>query len=208
MGHVILLGDSIFDNAAYVPGGPPVVDQLRGALPRGWRVTLLAVDGDMTKDVTLQLAKLPADATHLIVSVGGNDALTQSGVLDEPVVSVRDALRLVRELCAHFTDQYRGMLRALTAVRKPAAVCTVYDCVPGLGPPELTALACFNEAILREAFLASLPVVDLRLVCREKADYSEISPIEPSATGGEKIVRAIARLVTAHDFSNRSSIYS
>ena len=36
MGHVILLGDSIFDNARYVPGGPSVIEQLRRALPDGW----------------------------------------------------------------------------------------------------------------------------------------------------------------------------
>src|SRR5690349_5483722 len=32
--HVVLLGDSIFDNAAYVGGGPDVITQLRAALPR------------------------------------------------------------------------------------------------------------------------------------------------------------------------------
>ena len=29
MKHIVLLGDSIFDNAAYVAGGPDVVKQLR-----------------------------------------------------------------------------------------------------------------------------------------------------------------------------------
>jgi hypothetical protein len=29
MGHVILLGDSVFDNAAYVGGAPDVIAQLR-----------------------------------------------------------------------------------------------------------------------------------------------------------------------------------
>ena len=36
MGHVVLLGDSIFDNGRYVPGEPAVIDQLRSALPKGW----------------------------------------------------------------------------------------------------------------------------------------------------------------------------
>ena len=30
MGHVVLLGDSIFDNAWYVPNRPPVIEQLAG----------------------------------------------------------------------------------------------------------------------------------------------------------------------------------
>lgn len=47
MGHVVLPGDSIFDNAAYVRG-PDMAAQLRAALPDGWRATLLAVDGAVT----------------------------------------------------------------------------------------------------------------------------------------------------------------
>ena len=45
MNHAVLLGDAIFDNAAYVPGGQPVATQLRAALGRDWQVTLLATDG-------------------------------------------------------------------------------------------------------------------------------------------------------------------
>ena len=74
MGHVVLLGDSILDNARYVPDRPAVIEQLREALPRGWQASLLAVDGHITEDVAKQLNKLPADATHLVVSAGGNDA--------------------------------------------------------------------------------------------------------------------------------------
>ena len=47
MGHVVLLGDSVFDNAAYVGGGPDVVRQVRERLPRGWDASLRAVDGSM-----------------------------------------------------------------------------------------------------------------------------------------------------------------
>src|SRR4051812_3797588 len=42
MGHVVLLGDSIFDNAAYVGGRPAVIDQVRAGLPDGWHATLNA----------------------------------------------------------------------------------------------------------------------------------------------------------------------
>ena len=56
MGHVVLFGDSIFDNARYVPDRPPVIEQVRRSLPSGWRATLLAVDGHVTSDVQRQLA--------------------------------------------------------------------------------------------------------------------------------------------------------
>jgi hypothetical protein len=49
-GHIVLLGDSIFDNSAYVGGGPDVIAQLRQELP-GWRCTLLALDGDVISGV-------------------------------------------------------------------------------------------------------------------------------------------------------------
>ena len=45
MPHVVLLGDSVFDNAAYVAGGPDVADQLRGISAGEFDVTLAAVDG-------------------------------------------------------------------------------------------------------------------------------------------------------------------
>src|SRR5436853_322199 len=98
MGHVVLLGDSIFDNARYVPDRPAVIEQVRKGLPSGWKATLLAVDGHVTRDVAGQLAGLPADATHLFVSVGGNDALGESAILLEPACTVGEALALLGEM--------------------------------------------------------------------------------------------------------------
>ena len=43
--HVVLLGDSTLDNAAYVAGGRDVAALVREELGAGARVTLLAVDG-------------------------------------------------------------------------------------------------------------------------------------------------------------------
>lgn len=62
------------------------------------------------------------------------------------------------------------------------------------------ALALYNEIILEEAFKAKVPVIDLRLICNESADYSHLSNIEPSHTGGGKIAQAIVTLMEKHDF--------
>ena len=75
MPHLILLGDSIFDNARYVPGEPDVVRQVQAALPDGWTASLRAVDGATTHKLPAQVARLPRDPSHLVVSSGGNDAL-------------------------------------------------------------------------------------------------------------------------------------
>jgi hypothetical protein len=204
--HVILLGDSIFDNAAYVPGESPVVEQLRTRLPRGWRATLLAVDGAIARDVLGQLARLPADASHLVVSVGGNDALGYSGLLQDESHTAAEGLVILADAQEEFRADYRAMLRAVLAAGKPTAVCTVYDAIPGLPPSAVTALSVFNDVILREAFRAGLPVLDLRLICDEARDYSVLSPIEPSAAGGIKIVQGVARVVTGDDFTRRGSV--
>lgn len=202
MGHVVLLGDSIFDNARYVPGGPAVVEHLGRYLPAGWRATLGAVDGAVAADVLDQLPRVPGDATHLVISAGGNDALGHSDMIrHDPAASFADVLGRLATVRAGFAAEYRDMLRRARLLGRPTAVCTVYDAIPGLHPAEQTGLALFNEVILREAARAGVPVLDLRLICDEAADYAPISPIEPSVAGGGKIARAVARVVVDHDFA-------
>ena len=67
-------------------------------------------------------------------------------------------------------------------------------------------MSIFNDVILREGIRLGLPFLDLRLICDEKSDYSELSPIEPSEAGGAKIAEAIKRVVMGHDFSQRESV--
>lgn len=203
--HLVLLGDSIFDNAAYVPGRLPVIDHLRQIIPAEWKATLLAIDGDITSGVVGQTTGLPSTATHLVISVGGNDALQQIGMFSEPASTVGEALLQLAGVRDDFCQDYRQMLWHLLGLNLPVAVCTIYNSVPGLGGMEKTALALFNEIILQEAFMARVPVIDLRLICNEDEDYSHLSPIEPSHAGGEKIARAIASLLDAHDFASGHS---
>ena len=209
MNHLVLLGDSIFDNASYVPGNPPVIEQLRSRLPPHWQATLLAVDGHVTEDVFGQTSRLPEDASHLVISCGGNDALAYGNLLYEPAKSVAEVLQRLTRIRWEFQISYREMLGDVLGLGKPTAVCTVYDTIPGFEPSALTALALFNEIILREAFSTDVPVIDLRLTFTDAADYSVLSPIEPSAAGGEKIVAAICRLLNDHDFSRTySAVYA
>jgi hypothetical protein len=201
MGHVVLLGDSIFDNARYVPDRPPVVEQVRRGLPVGWKGTLAAVDGHTVADVAMQLPRVPADATHLVVSVGGNDALGASSLLREPASSVGEALAVVANAIAEFRRAYVAMLKGVLGLGKPTAVCTIYDAIPILGDPERAALAGFNDVISRAAAVVGIPLIDLRVICDNADDFSPMSPIEPSVVGGAKIADAICRLVTTHDFA-------
>jgi hypothetical protein len=187
MPHLILLGDSIFDNAAYVGGGPAVIDQVRQSLPAGWQATLLAVDGDTTAEVPQQLKRLPIDATHLVLSVGGNDALACVPQIEGPASSVKQGLVTLRRMKASFEVSYGTLIQTLLTLNKPLMVCTIYDAIPGLPPELITALSVFNDVILREVIQHGLPVLDLRMICTERGDYSVLSPIEPSSQGGAKI---------------------
>lgn len=191
--HVVLLGDSIFDNAAYVAGGPAVIDHLQRYLEASQRATLIASDGAIVAHVGTQLSRLPSDATHLVLSIGGNDALGSTGVMSQRAETVQFALHHLNIIRCRFRNEYREMLAEVLALKLPTAVCTIYDAVPGLEPELQTALCIFNDSICREAMAAGVPIIDLRAVCDESEDYSTVSPIEPSAVGGSKIARAIHR---------------
>ena len=205
MPRVVLLGDSIFDNAAYVAGGPAVVQQLRAGLPVGWEAILRAVDGAVTTDVPRQLQGLPHQST-LMVSIGSNDALGWSDILDQGVHAPAEALTMLADMRDQFAADYQAMLRAVLHEDCPTALCTIY--YPRFPDPILqrlavTALTIFNDGILVHAFAAGLPVLDLRLICHEDADYA--NPLEPSVQGGAKIAAAIIRLLAEHDFTRRRS---
>lgn len=207
--HVVLLGDSIFDNGRYVPGGPSVSEQMAKQLEGRGRATLLAVDGDTARDVDAQRERLPADATHLIVSVGGNDALPHTDWLDRPLHNASELLVALGEAQESFRADYRHMLAGVRGHGKPVAVCTIYDS-NFAGPQKRladVALSVWNDVILREAGDAGVPVIDLRRVFTAPADYS--NAIEPSVVGGAKLVQAIAAVVLQHDFaSGRTTLYA
>lgn len=203
--HVVLLGDSIFDNARYVPGEPCVHDQLRRELGARGEASLLATDGDVTADVLGQLTHLPAAATHLVVSSGGNDALRHRTLLAKPIANSSELLGELAAVQDEFAATYTAMLRALTAKALPSVVCTVYD--SNFPQPEKrladVALAVFNATILRLAGEFGVPVIDLRRIFTSPADYA--NPIEPSALGGAKMTAVIARVVAEHDFRRRAA---
>jgi hypothetical protein len=206
MKHLVLLGDSIFDNKAYVGSGPDVIVQAREALPSGWSATLAAIDGAVTSDIKTRLKTLPADATHLIVSVGGNDALQEKGLIEEKARSVAEVLDKLAKVKESFQKDYTAMLDAVVARKLPAGVCTIYEArYQDKTTRKIAAagLTIFNDSILREAFARGLPVIDLRIMFEDDADYA--NDIEPSVKGGAKIARAVASLVTTHDFTRRRS---
>lgn len=205
--HVILLGDSIFDNGRYTKGGPAVIAQVRERLPLGWKASLLAVDGATIEMVLEQLERLPEDATQLVLSAGGNDALMRKSLLDTPVRSSADTFMQLSKAVQEFEANYRKLIAVCLKHGRSLTICTIYN---GNFPDAAyqrrvtVALAAFNDAIVRIATEFRLKVLELRQICSKPEDYA--NPIEPSSIGGEKIATAIARELTAPAVRNAGAL--
>jgi hypothetical protein len=200
MPHIALLGDSVIDNKAYVGGGPDVAEQLKKIAPEQWKVTRLAVDGAVTSGVLRQIESVPTDATHLVISAGGNDALAQSGILKSEARSVEEVLARLAKIQDSFRADYNRMLKAAAGRNLPTALCTVYD--PRFQNPierrlGSLALSVINDAITREVFARGLTLLDLRIMFNNDRDFA--NAIEPSVQGGMKLAQSIYRFTLGGD---------
>ena len=226
MKHIVLLGDSIFDNLRYVePDEQDVPKQLRTLVKEDCKVTNSAVDGDVIKDIVNQLNNLPSDATHLFLSVGGNDGLGQISSFDEPVDTIGDALQKMYLIGEDFKKSYSEMLDSVLAHKLPTAVCNIYyprfhvkslnrmqgymsEYANGEQKQEMAMAAetIFNDIIMFEVFKRKLPLIDLRVLCNDDQDFA--NPIEPSCIGGMKIAKTINKIANEHSFdSNACGVY-
>ena len=172
--HIVLLGDSIFDNQSYTAGEPDVVSHLNQLLRSPWQATLCAVDGATTNELKSQCRRVPSDASHVVVSIGGNDALMSSDLLATPVASTAESLALFNERISVFEAQYRAALGRVQALGLPITTCTIYN---GHFPQDHAgvtriALMLINDAILRLAFEHQCDVIDLRSVCNDPEDFT------------------------------------
>jgi lysophospholipase L1-like esterase len=200
--HIVLLGDSVLANGAYVGDGPDVIEQVKARLPAGTRASLGAMDGSVASGIRLQLEIAPEDATHFVVSAGGNDALHYAGLLEEKASSVAETLGKLADVRERFEQDYRAMLDDVVARGLPVAVCTIYDPrFPDAKQRRIASLGLtiFNDCITREASARGLALIDLRLICTSDEDLA--NPIEPSVIGGAKIAGAIAAFAAEYDFA-------
>ena len=224
MKHIILAGDSVFDNRTYVEvGEPDVRDQLDDLLDPEDKVTLIAVDGDINNNVSKQLDNIPNDATHLFISIGGNDALMHIDSFTDSVNTIGEALDSFNEMVQEFERDYIKMLTNVIKYGLKTTLCTIYnpcfdhenmDRISYMFPPNsnfkklqrrsTTALPLFNNIIFQEAFNFGIPVMDLRLIFSDREDYA--NPIEPSVVGGLKMAKIIKEIFQNHEFLKSNSV--
>ena len=221
--HIVLCGDSIIDNGSYVNQGElDVAGQVQEELPDS-KVTLLAVDGNVTEDIEDQMNNLPKDATHIFISIGGNDGYNRMDVFDESANTIGDAMEPLYEMRNEFEIDYNKMLKNVLSYGVPTTLCSIYyprfeksdndvirnylggknNQVP-IKKMAMVGLSMYNDIITKEAFQAGLPLIDLRVLCNDDKDFA--NHIEPSALGGKKIAVAIKQVVCSHNFSKNVSV--
>jgi lysophospholipase L1-like esterase len=193
---LVLLGDSILDNAPYTRPAPDTTHHLGQMLGGGWTVERLAQDGATIADVRFQLAELPPQADCVVLSVGGNDAAEHIDLLERRVSSAAEVLDELARIADDFTISYRELATAVVARTPRLALCTIYE--PPLSDPVAARLArvplgLLNDRIVQIASRLRVEVLDLRTVCTESTDF--VKQIEPSPRGAQKIAAAIATLV-------------
>jgi hypothetical protein len=92
-GHEVLLGDSVFDNAAYVAGAPDVRSAGAPAAAARFKSDVGGVDESTTREVHQQLRRVPARTRRTWSSASAvTDALGSSDFLGAPARSIAEAL--------------------------------------------------------------------------------------------------------------------
>ena len=193
---VVLLGDSILDNAPYTRPEPDTTAHLIGLLGSEWSVERLARDGATMSEVSLQLQKLHAKPFRAVLSIGGNDAIAHIGLLERRATSAADVLDELLVIADAFERQYETVARSVTDHACGTVLCTIYE-VP-IEPPVFARLArvplaLLNDRIVRVGARLGADILELRSVCKDPGDF--VHQIEPSPRGAAKIAGAIAGIL-------------
>jgi hypothetical protein len=196
--HIILLGDALGDLPRIRDRGPGQLEnRLLPDWQKPWRLSLIRADDVINRS---PLAQIPADASHVVITIEGNRAIATSGLLEGRPESYEEALARLSFAADQFEEVMRSLIRVALATRLPAAVCTMFP--PRLQNPvqqraASTALAIFNDRIIRQAVDVHMPIADLRTACTEAADYSSRGLL--SRTGLTKVAALIWKAL--HDSS-------
>lgn len=201
--HVVLMGDALGHLPQIRDRGPGYLEnRLLPEWKSPWRLALLRADDVINRS---PLAQVPAGATHVVISIEGNRAIAASGLLKERPESYEEGLARLSFAADEFEAVMRTLIEAAQRTRLPVAVCTMF--LPNLRNPvqqraASTALAIFNDRIIRQVVEACLPVADLRSACTDASDYS--SPGLLSRSGLTKVAMLIWRAL--HDSSRSGSV--
>ncbi len=192
--QIFCVGDSMLNNAHYVGAGESVLDCLQMLGSKNCNYVMLAKDGARLSDVFQQIDTLTASATGsdscmMVVSVGGNDILSEAKPVSQ--ASLVDAetleyfqifLKLVKSIHVRFD---RKMQIFVLNLYYPGSKKRFHD-----------RIRQWNAWLDEHALTAGYTVIHTDSVMTEADDICY--KIEPSPQGGEKI----AGLIIANTCSN------
>ena len=178
---VILMGDSVLNNAIYVHAGKSVYDSLKSKLSK---VINLAKDGATISDLYGQLDKIPVDInntnTYIFISAGGNDILNKRTEL-----SSTEIRRLF--------DSYMEFLKALRTKLGSVKINILNLYLPSNPRYQTykTSIEQWNQLIQSSSNKVGemYNVVDLHALLKIPDDF--VYDIEPSESASDKIAYLI-----------------
>jgi hypothetical protein len=167
--HLVLLGDALQN----IDLGKGQAESTLVPRPRNpWKLTVLQPPEVLRQG---RVRAIPAEASHIGICVDGGWAIETSGLLKGRAQSIQDALDTLATAADEFENMFARLIAAATETGVPTIVCTLVPAryvEPSKQRVAATALAIFNDRILRRAVAARLSIVDLRLVCDEDSDYA------------------------------------
>ena len=227
MKSIYLLGDSIIDNGAYVGiDEKDVASHLNSMYKCSPQINInnRAVDGHTMKDLLdTQLSDEGLnEATHIVMSIGGNDLLQNisflqmtsklSEVMNKDARIGKWGVRELNpsrnkvfeetyfEIIKPFNSLYETIVEKLSNYRAKLLLCTVYegdlfgsDEFKNVFYSSKTMVSIFNDLVYKSSSKFKTDVLELRNIFVSSEDYA--NPIEPSHIGGEKLAKSIVEWV-------------
>lgn len=184
--HLVLLGDALQNIDLGNEAETVLVPRPRNP----WKLTVLEPPQLLQQR---KVRAIPSEATHIGICVEGGWAIEMSGVLRGDAQSISDALYSLAAAADQFEAVFAQLIAAAVEAGVPTIVCTLVPARHQEASRQrvaATALAIFNDRILRSATAAKLSVVDLRLVCDEDSDYASETLLSRS---GVRKVANVAR---------------
>ena len=167
--HLVLLGDALHN----IDLGSGEIESALVPRPRNpWKLTVVPALETLRRG---HVRVIPEDATHVVISIEGAWAIEASGLLRGGTHTISEALETLCTAADEFEGILAGMIAAARETALPTVVCTLVPAryvKPAQHRVATTALAIFNDRVVRRAFGARLPIVDLRMVCDEDGDYA------------------------------------
>jgi len=190
--HVVLIGDGLGNLAQqHRRGAGALADKLMPGRREPWKLSLVSADELLG---AAQLFSFPEDATHVVISIEGNRAIQESGLLEGKPASMEEGLARLSFAADQFEDKVAALIHAAQAARLPIVICSMWP--PRYPQPTrqraaVAALGIFNSRILRRALDARISLIDLRKICDEPQDYADQTML--SRSGLQKAANVIAR---------------